>query len=81
MSLEQLKAFLENVTLDTKLQEQINAAKSLKDVLAIAKEYGHAFNPGSCSELARSDLEVISDGHKGIRPVMAKAGCMPWIGS
>ena len=81
MSLEQLKAFLEKVKLDTKLQEQINAAKSSKDVLAIAKEYGYDFNSDHCSELTKSDLEVISGGHKGIGPVIAKAGCMPWIGS
>ena len=81
MCLEQLKAFLSKVKGDSNLQEQINTAKSSKDVLAIAQEYGHNFNSDHCSELTKSDLEVISGGHKGIGPVIAKAGCMPWIGS
>ena len=81
MSQEQLKSFLEKVKGDSNLQEQINIAKSSKDVLAIAKDHGHIFNADHCSELTKSDLEAISGGNKGIEKVMGKAGCMPWIGS
>ena len=81
MSKEQLKAFLEKVTLDSELQEKINAAKSSKDVLAIAQEYGHNFNSDHCSELTKSDLEAISGGNKDLEKILGKAGCMPWNGS
>ena len=81
MSLEQLKAFLEQVKGDSSLREQINTAKSSKDVLAIAKEYGHDFNADHCSELTESDLEAMSGGNKGLKKILGKAGCEPWIGS
>ena len=81
MSLEQLKAFLAKVKGDSNLQEQINIAESSKDVLAIAKEYGHDFNADHCSELTESDLEAMSGGNKGLKKILGKAGCEPWIGS
>ncbi|QNI56273.1 nif11-like leader peptide domain protein [Synechococcus sp. BIOS-E4-1] len=81
MSLEQLKTFLSKVKGDSNLQEQINTAKSSKDVLAIAKEYGHDFNADHCSELTKSDLEAISGGNKDLEKILGKAGCMPWNGS
>jgi len=43
MSLEQLKAFLEKVKDDPSLQENLKAAKSPEDVVAIPKEHGHEF--------------------------------------
>ena len=43
MSEEQLKAFLEKVKVDSRLQDKLKAAKSPDDVAGIAKEHGHEF--------------------------------------
>ena len=43
MSLEQLKAFLAKVKGDSNLQEKLKAAKSIEDIVGIAKEHGHEF--------------------------------------
>ena len=41
MSEEQLKVFLEKVKGDASLQGKLNAAKSTKHVVGIAKDHGH----------------------------------------
>ncbi len=62
MSLEQLKAFLEKVKLDTSLQEKLKAAKSPEDVVGIAKEHGHEFTADKISQLSEEELEGVAGG-------------------
>ena len=62
MSLEQLKAFLEKVKADTNLQEKLRAAKSLEDVIGIAKEYGNTVSRLSFQQISDKDLKSISGG-------------------
>ena len=63
MSLEQLKAFLEKVKADTNLQEKLRAAKSLEDVIGIAKEYGNTVSRLSFQQISDKDLKSISGGY------------------
>ena len=62
MSEEQLKAFLEKVKADTSLQENLKAAKTPEDVVAIAKEHGHEFTADKLNQLSEEELEGISGG-------------------
>ena len=58
MSEEQLKAFLEAVKADARLQEQLKAAGEADAVVAIAKEAGFVI---SSDELQRAQAEVSED--------------------
>ena len=62
MSLEQLKAFLEEVKSDTTLQEKLKAAKSSDDVVGIAKEHGHEFTADKFSQHSEEELEGLAGG-------------------
>ena len=62
MSDEQLKVFLEKVKGDTSLQEKLRAAKSLEDVVGIAKEYGNTVSRLSFQQISDKDLKSISGG-------------------
>lgn len=57
MSEEQLKAFLEKVKSDTSLQEKLNAATEVDDVIAIAKEAGFMIS----AEVLKKDQPHIED--------------------
>ena len=65
MSLEQLKAFLEKVKGNTSLQEELNAAKSPDEVVAIAKTNGFIFTDEDLQKLEpleARDLEGLAAG-------------------
>ena len=62
MSLEQLKALMEKVKGDSNRQGKLKAAKSLEDVVAIAKEHGHEFTADKFSQLSEEELEGGSGG-------------------
>ena len=62
MSEEQLKAFLEKVKADTRLQEKLKAAKSSEDIVTIGKEYGHEFTAANLSQLSEEELEGVAGG-------------------
>ena len=62
MSEEQLKAFLEKVKADTRLQEKLKAAKSPEDVVGIAKELGHEFTADKFTQLSKEELEGVAGG-------------------
>ena len=62
MSEEQLKAFLAKAKDDQSIQEQLKAAKSPDDVVAIAKEHGHEFTADKITELSEEELERVAGG-------------------
>lgn len=62
MSKEQLKAFLEKVKGDARLQDRLKAAKSSDDVVSIAKEHGHEFTVEKIAELSEEELEGVDGG-------------------
>ena len=62
MSEEQLKAFLAKAKDDRSIQEKLKAAKSTKDVVAIAKEHGHEFTADNITKLSQEELENVSGG-------------------
>ena len=62
MSEEQLKAFLEKVKVDSRLQDKLKAAKSPDDVAGIAKEHGHEFTVDKLNQLSGDDLEIAVGG-------------------
>ena len=62
MSLEQLKAFLEKVKEDSNLQEKLKSAKSLAEVVTIAKECGHEFTSDKFNLLGEQELEAVAGG-------------------
>jgi predicted ribosomally synthesized peptide with nif11-like leader len=62
MTLEQLKAFLAKVKVDSNLQERLKAAKSPDEVVSIAKEHGHDFTADKITELSEEDLEGVAGG-------------------
>ncbi len=62
MSLEQLKAFLAKIKVDTSLQEKLKAAKSSDEIVCIAKEHGHEFTADRITELNMDELEGLSGG-------------------
>ena len=55
MSEEQLKAFLEKVKADTRLQEKLKSAANADAVAAIAKESGFVI---STDELKKAEAEI-----------------------
>ena len=60
MSLEQLKAFLVKVKVDSNLQDKLKAAKSPEDVVGIAKEHGHDFSADKLGQLREEELEAVA---------------------
>ena len=62
MSEEQLKAFLAKAKDDQSIQDKLKAAKSPEDVVAIAKEYGHAFTTETLGLLSPGELESVAGG-------------------
>ena len=51
MSEEQLKVFLEQVKVDSNLQDNLKAAKTHKNVIGIAKEHWHEFTSEYMTQL------------------------------
>jgi predicted ribosomally synthesized peptide with nif11-like leader len=68
MSLEQLKEFLSKVKDDSSLQEKLKAAKTLEDVVGIAKDHGHEFSADKINQLSEDELEGVSGGTCAIIP-------------
>ena len=66
MSEEQLKAFLAKVKGDSSLQDKLKAAKSLEDVVGIAKEQGYEFTADKFSQLSEVELEGVAGGTAGV---------------
>ena len=68
MSEEQLKAFLEAIKADTRLQEKLKAAADSDAVLAIAKEAGFMISADDLTkaqpELSEEELEGVAGGNK-----------------
>ncbi|WP_115118395.1 Nif11-like leader peptide family natural product precursor [Synechococcus sp. UW105] len=66
MSEEQLKAFLEEVKVDSSLQEKLKAASDANAVISIAKEAGFNISTNDIakaqSDLSEEDLESLSGG-------------------
>ena len=65
MSEEQLKAFLAKAKDDQSIQDKLKAAKSLEDVVGIAKEHGHEFTADKITgktELSEEELEGVAGG-------------------
>ena len=66
MSEEQLKAFLEKVQGDTRLQEKLKAAADSDAVLAIAKDAGFSISADDLkkaqSEVSDEELEAAAGG-------------------
>ena len=66
MSEEQLKAFLEKVKGDTRLQEELKAASDADAVVSLAKEEGFSISvddlKNAQSELSDEDLEGVAGG-------------------
>ena len=66
MSEEQLKAFLEKVKADTRLQERLKAAADNDAVTAIAKEAGFSISADDLknaqSEISDEELEDVAGG-------------------
>ena len=67
MSEEQLKAFLEKVKADTRLQQKLKAAASPKAAVEIAKAAGFSItaediNPMQSRELSEEELEGAAGG-------------------
>ena len=73
MSEKQLKAFLEKVKADSRLQEIIKAAKSPDEVVAIAKDHGHDFTSDKISQLREEELEEVAGA--GGRSFWWSVGC------
>ena len=61
MSEEQLKAFIAKAKDDQSVQEQLKAAKSLEDVVSIAKEHGHELTAESV-KLSEEELKSVAGG-------------------
>ena len=62
MSEIQLKAFIAKAKDDQTIQDKLKAAKSPKEVVAIAKEHGHEFTVDNITLLSEEDLENVSGG-------------------
>ena len=74
MSEEQLKAFLAKAKDDQSIQEKLKAAKSLEDVVGIAKEHGHEFTADKLTKnLTDEELEGVSGGYIGC------GACRTWV--
>ena len=79
MSEEQLKAFLEKVKADSRLQEKLKSAKSPEDVVGIAKEHGHEFTADKINllqpqDLSDAELEGVSGGTYGVGTITPCTG-------
>ena len=79
MSEEQLKAFLEAVKADAGLQEKLNSAGDVDDVVAIAKAAGFVI---SAEELKRAQAEISEEELEGVAGGREKGNtvvnCAPW---
>ena len=62
MSEEQLKAFIAKAKNDQSIQDKLKAAKSLEEVVSIAKEHGHEFTADKITELSEDELEGVAGG-------------------
>ena len=62
MSLEQLKAFLGKVQIDSVLQERLKSANSSDEVASIANEHGHQFSTDKLGELSEAELDNVAGG-------------------
>ena len=76
MSDEQLKAFLEAVTVDAGLQEQLNAASDADAVVAIAKAAGFVI---STEELARALSEAQAEISERFQRKPQRFQMMSWL--
>ena len=65
MSEEQLKAFLEKVKADTKLQEKLNAAASPEAAMEIAKAAGFAITAEDIQSMQSSTVELSDEELEG----------------
>ena len=68
MSEEQLKAFLAKAKDDQSIQDKLKAAKSLEDVVGIAKEHGHEFTADKIDQLSNVELESVAGGTTIVLP-------------
>ena len=66
MSKEQLKAFIAKAKNDQSIQDKLKAAKSLEDVVGIAKEHGHEFAADMINQLSDDELEGVAGGTAGV---------------
>ena len=74
MSEDQLKAFLEAVNADARLQERLKVVKDADAVLAIAKEAGFMISADElemAKELSEEELEDVAGG----RFILSKRAC------
>ena len=62
MSLEQLKAFLEHVKLDSDLQKKLKAAKTSQEVLDLAKDLEYEFTANHLETINADELELLAGG-------------------
>ena len=62
MSEEQLKAFMEAVKGDTKLQAELNALADSSDIASLAKKSGYDVTPNDISNVSDEELSEISGG-------------------
>ena len=62
MSEIQLKAFIAKAKDDQTIQDKLKAAKSPKEVVAIAKKHGHEFTADKITELSEEELEGVAGG-------------------
>ena len=53
---------MEKVKGDSKRQGKLKTAKSLEDVVTIAKEHGHEFTADKFGQLSEEELESLSGG-------------------
>ncbi len=82
MSEEQLKAFIEKVKSDTKLQEKLKAAASPEAALEIAKEAGFSIASEDIQSMGQmasdAELEGAAGGcGRGTRDTHLARGCGP----
>ena len=63
MSEEQLKAFIAKVKDDHSIQEKLQAARSIDDVLVIAKEHGHEITADRITDLSDEELGRVAGGY------------------
>ena len=62
MSEEQLKAFIAKAKDDQSIQAKLKSAKTLEEVVAIAKEHGHEFTADTITALSEEELEGVAGG-------------------
>ena len=75
MSEEQLKAFLEKVKSDTRLQAKLKAAADPDAVLAIAKDAGFNISADVVrTEISEEELEGVAAGRNYLTPIPSTSG-------